>query len=204
MNAAVAIIVSYLLGSFPTAYVVTRLRKGVDIREVGSRNLGAMNVIYAVGLAEGVLVLAVDIGKGALAVFVARWLGASLIIQLLSGTAAVAGHAFPVFLKFRGGRGGAACVGIFAPLVPHAIPFYVGLFFVVLLVTRFPTFSYGIAFTCIPIVAWLAHYPVSVIVFSVALPLMLAIGYMRRMWRMRSRGGSWRNVFLRRSLKDRL
>lgn len=204
MNAAIAIIASYLIGSFPTAYIVTRLRKGVDIREVGSRNVGGMNVIYSVGVAEGILVLAIDMGKGALAVFLARWLGASLIIQLSSGVAAVVGHAFPVFLKFRGGRGGATCVGVLASLMPQAFPFYVGLFIVILLVTRFPTLSYGVAFACFPLVAWLTHYSVSVIAFSIGLPLMLAIRYVPRMWRMRVRSGSWSRVFFRGSLRDRL
>jgi len=204
MAAAIAIVVSYLIGSFPTAYIVTRLKKGVDIREVGSRNPGAMNVIYAVGVAEGILVLAIDIGKGALAVFLARWLGAPLIIQLSSGAAAVVGHAFPVFLKFRGGRGGATCIGVLASLVPQAFPFCVGLFMVILLITRFPTLSYGVAFACYPLVAWLTHYSVSVIVFSVGLPLMLAIRYIPRIWEMRVRSGSWSKVFFRGSLKDRL
>ena len=68
-TAALAISVSYIIGSFPTAYVVARLRKGVDIREIGTRNMGAMNVLYKIGIAEGLVVLTTDIGKGAAAVF---------------------------------------------------------------------------------------------------------------------------------------
>ena len=71
---AIALISAYLIGSFPSAYVAGRLRKGIDIREVGTRNMGAMNVFYQVGFVAGLLVLAVDVGKGAAAVALARWL----------------------------------------------------------------------------------------------------------------------------------
>ncbi len=81
VSSAIAIICAYLLGSFPTAYVVGRLRKGIDIRQVGTRNMGAMNVIYSVGLTYGLLVLLVDIGKGAAAVFLARSLGTGFSIR---------------------------------------------------------------------------------------------------------------------------
>lgn len=103
----IALAAGYLLGSFPTAYIVGRLRKGVDIRNVGSRNLGAMNVFYKVGFIDGLLTLAGDIGKGAAGVAVARALGTGLVVEMLAGVAVVVGHNFPVFLKFRGGRGGA-------------------------------------------------------------------------------------------------
>ena len=102
MSVSIAILVSYLIGAVPTAYVVARQRKGIDIRKVGSRNMGAMNVLYNVGVAEGILVLAVDFAKGLLAVFIARWLGESLNIQMLCGAIAILGHMYPVFLKFKG------------------------------------------------------------------------------------------------------
>lgn len=204
MNTAIAIIAAYLIGSFPTAYLMVRLRKGIDIREVGSRNAGAMNVIYVVGVAEGILVLAIDIGKGTLAVFVARWLGAPFTAQMCAGIAAVVGHAFPVSLKFRGGRGGATCIGVFAALVPPAIPIYIGIFLLGLLTTRFPTLSYGVAFVSFPVVAWVRGYPVSVILLSLGLPLVMGVRYLPRVKEMRGRGGGWRRVFLRSSFKERL
>jgi glycerol-3-phosphate acyltransferase PlsY len=102
---ALSLVLGYLIGSFPSAYVVARLRKGIDIRQVGSRNMGAMNVFYSVGFGYGILVLALDIGKGAAAVAIARAMGTPDLIQLLAGLAAVVGHNFPVFLNFKGGRG---------------------------------------------------------------------------------------------------
>ena len=202
-TAAIAIICSYLMGSLPTAYIMGRLRKGVDIRQVGSRNMGAMNVIYTVGIAEGILVLLIDMAKGAAAVFLARSLGTPTIIEFSAGAAAVIGHSFPVFLKFRGGRGGATCIGALLFLMPKALPIGLPLFGIILLITRFPTFSYGLAIVCFPFVAWLIYHSETLAVFSIILLLMLGIKYIPRMKEMRITGGNWRRVFFRRSLKDR-
>lgn len=207
MNAAfiaLALICAYLIGSFPSAYIIGRARKGVDIRKVGSRNVGAMNVFYKVGFWEGVLVLAVDIGKGAAAVALARWLGVPMIAELCAGAAVVIGHGFPIFLKFRGGRGGATCIGVLAILMPWGIPANVAIFGLVLLFTRYPTLSYSVAFLCYPFIAWLVYHQWVLIVFSVGILLLPLIKYIPRMKEMRTTGGNWRRVFLRKSLKDRL
>ena len=201
---AIAIICAYLIGSIPTAYIMARLRRGVDIREVGSRNVGAMNVFYKVGFAEGLSVLAIDIGKGAAAVALARFLGVPEVVVLLAGAAAVLGHGFPVFLKFRGGRGGAACIGILAYLIPWGLPFYAGIFGLILLITRFPTLSYSVAFLCFPLVGWLIYHRWELVVFSIGLLLIPLIKYIPRIMEMRTKGGSWRHVALRKNLKDRL
>ena len=201
---ALAIICAYLFGSFPSGYIAGRVRKGIDIREVGSQNMGAMNVFYKVGFVEGILVLAVDIGKGAAAVALAHWLGVHEIVQLLAGAAAVLGHSFPVFLKFRGGRGGATCIGVLAFLIPWGIPAYGAIFGLTLLLTRYPTLSYSLAFLCFPFIAWLVYHQWELIVFSVGILLLPGIKYIPRMKEMHATGGSWRHVFLRRSLKDRL
>ena len=201
---AVALICAYLIGSFPSAYIMARLRKGIDIRAVGSKNVGAMNVFYKVGFAEGILVLAMDIGKGAAAIALARWLGVPVIAELFAGVAAVIGHSFPVWLKFRGGRGGATVIGILIFLMPWGIPFYAGIFGLTLLVTRFPTFSYSVAFLCFPFVAWLVYQSGALVVFSLGILLLPMVKYLPRIKEMRSTGGSWRHVLLRRNLKDRL
>lgn len=201
---AVAIICAYLIGSFPSAYIAGRVRKGIDIREVGSRNMGAMNVFYKVGFVEGILVLAVDIGKGAAAVALARWLGVPMIAELLAGAAAVIGHSFPVFLKFRGGRGGATCIGVLIFLIPWSIPVYLAIFGLSLLLTRYPTLSYSVALLCFPFIAWLIYHSGVLVAFSVGILLLPGVKYIPRIKEMRATGGSWRHVFLRRSLKDRL
>jgi len=198
-----AITSSYLIGSFPTAYLMARLIKRVDIREIGTRNMGAMNVFYKIGFAEGLLVLAIDIGKGALAVFLARFLLAPEPAQLACGVMVVIGHAYPVFLRFRGGKGGAAAIGVLVFLMPWAIPVFLGIFLLLLATTRTPTLSYSFAFLCFPFIAWLIYHSGALLIFSLLLPLVPLVKYIPRIKEMRSRAGSWRRVFLRRSLKDR-
>ncbi len=200
----IAIVCAYVIGSIPSAYIMGRLRKGVDIRQIGSRSMGAMNVFYQIGFAEGFTVLAVDIGKGVAAVALARWLGVPLYVQLLAAAVVVIGHAYTVFLKFRGGRGGATCIGILIYLMPWGIPVYAAVFGLGLLLTRYPTLSYSLAFLCFPFVAWLKYHSVEFIVFSVAILLLPAIKYIPRIKQMHSTGGSWRHVFLRKGFKDRL
>lgn len=203
------LIAGYIIGSLPTAFIMAHLRKGVDIRDIGSRNMGAMNVFYKIGFAEGLIVLFVDMGKGALAVAIAYLLRSQfefpLLIQMLMGVAVILGHAFPVFLKFRGGKGGATCIGVLAFLIPWACPFYLGIFLLLLLLTRFPTLSYGIAFITFPLVAWLVYHSSPLIIYSVIIILVPILMYIPRLKEMYSNaGGSWRRVIIRRNLKDRL
>jgi acyl phosphate:glycerol-3-phosphate acyltransferase len=199
-----ALLAAYLIGSFPTSFIVARLRKGVDIREVGSHNLGAMNTFYKIGFAEGMVVLLVDIGKGALGVAVAHWLGTALIVEMLAGVVVVLGHGFPVFLKFRGGRGGASCIGVLLYFMPWGVPIYLGLFGLGLLITHFPTLSYSLAFACFPFIGWLIYHRWELVVYSACLPLVPLLKYIPRIMEMRGSGGSWKHVLYRKNFKDRL
>ena len=194
-----------------------RLRKGIDIRTVGSQNMGAMNVFYSIGFLEGLTVLAVDICKGALAVYLAMLLSQSydytvtgslsmsLLLQLCAGLAVVLGHNFSMFLKLRGGKGGATTIGVLVFLTfPWSIPVYLGLFLLLLVVTRVPTISYGLAFICFPLLAWFTKgHSTPLLVFSVVVLLLPALMYIPRLKQMRASGGSWYRVFFRRSVKDR-
>ena len=201
----IALVLSYIIGSFPTAYIVVRLRRGVDIRELGSKNMGAMNVFYKVGMTEGFIVLATDIIKGALAVFITYLFGLSLIVQFISGAFVILGHTFPVFLKFRGGKGGATCIGVLIFLIPWAAPIYLGFFLTLMFLTHFPTLSYSIAFICFPLVAWGIYHSGALIIYSIVILLIPALMYIPRVKEMYLKGGrSWRRVLFRRNLKDRL
>ncbi len=203
LSIAIAIIGGYLLGSIPSAYIAGRLKKGIDIREVGSQNMGAMNVFYKVGIVSGLLVLAVDIGKGAAAVALARWLGVPVMVEMLAGATAVIGHGFPVWLKFRGGRGGATLIGVFIFLMPWGIPIGLAIFGLMLLLTRFPTLSYSIALVCFPFVAWLIYHRGDYVAFSLLLLLIPLLRYVPRIKEMRAKSGGWRRLALRKNLKDR-
>jgi len=200
---AIALIIAYLIGSIPTAYITGRLVKGFDIRQVGTRNMGAMNVFYQVGFLAGLMVLAVDIGKGAAVVALARVMGTPEIVQLLAGATAVIGHGFTIFLRFRGGRGGATCIGVLAYLMPWGIPIYLAVFGAGLFFTRFPTLSYSLALVSFPFIAWLIYHDGTLVVYTILLLLLPAIKYIPRVKEMRDKAGSWRHVLLRRGMKDR-
>ncbi|MBN2239529.1 MAG: glycerol-3-phosphate acyltransferase [Dehalococcoidales bacterium] len=199
----IAIVCAYILGSLPFPYLITRMVKKQDIREIGTRNMGAMNTFYNVGFGWGFLVLLLDMGKGALAMMIARWLGTGETIQFVAAGVSIIGHMFPVFLKFHGGKGGATAIGILALLMPRAIPLAVGIFVLALLLTRYPTFSYALALLCAPFVAWLGYGNGKWVVFSVVLLLMVLIKYTPRLLEMRTRVGNWKRVFIRKGLKDR-
>jgi len=211
----IAIVIGYFLGSIPSAYLAGRLRKGIDIREVGSKNMGAMNVFYQVGRMEAVLVTLVDLGKGIGAILLMRWL---LDIPLtstfdflagLTAAAAIMGHILPVFLKFRGGKGAATAIGVLIFLMPWAVPFLFAVFFVALLITRNPTFSYSLLLIVFPFVAGFIYVdrydaPLALVFYSIGLGIFLGIQYIPRLKEMHGKsGGDWRRVIRRRSLKER-
>ena len=109
---------AYLLGSIPSAYILVYLAKGIDIRQVGTGNVGALNTFQQVGPWGGLLVLAVDGGKGALASLAPQWAGLPEWTIFLTAPLVLAGHNWPVFLGFRGGKGAAAIFGISLAVVP--------------------------------------------------------------------------------------
>lgn len=115
----VLVLGSYLIGAIPFAYIVTKLFMGVDIRTVGSKNVGFSNVYRIAGPGPGVLVLIGDIGKGVAAVWLARRMGGADWILVLAGLLAVIGHSWTVFLSFHGGKGVATACGVLFSLMPY-------------------------------------------------------------------------------------
>jgi len=206
VNACIAILCGYLLGSIPSAYIAAQLKGKVDIRHVGSKNMGAVNVLYEVGTGAAILVLLADIGKGIGAILIARYLlGVPLPLQLLTGLAAVIGHMFPVFLKFRGGKGGATAMGVLLFMMPEAIPFWSAMAAIALLTTRNISFCYSAAFICLPFVAWLIYHSMPMILFSMVLPALVGVRHINTVKSMRlATGGNWRKVIFRSSLKERI
>ena len=112
------VIIGYLLGSIPFAYIVAKLSKGVDIREVDTGNVGAAATMRGIGVWQGIVVVLADIAKGAVAILIAQALGVHLYWVLGAGFAAFLGHNFPVYIGFRGGHGAATTIGIFLVLAP--------------------------------------------------------------------------------------
>ena len=111
-----SLILGYLLGSLPSGWLAGRWLKNVDIRELGSGSTGATNVLRQVGKGPALVVFLIDVGKGAAAVLIARALGLSDWIQVLAGLTALAGHIWPVWLGFKGGKAVATGLGLFLGL----------------------------------------------------------------------------------------
>ncbi|GAA0135566.1 glycerol-3-phosphate 1-O-acyltransferase PlsY [Paenibacillus sp. YSY-4.3] len=113
----IAVIFSYLLGSVSFSVLLAKSLKGIDIRQHGSGNAGATNTLRVLGKGPAIMVLALDVLKGIAAVWIGRWLGGEQVwIPLLCGLAAIVGHNWPVYFRFRGGKGIATTIGVMASL----------------------------------------------------------------------------------------
>ncbi|MDT5295563.1 MAG: acyl phosphate:glycerol-3-phosphate acyltransferase [Acidobacteriota bacterium] len=151
-----AVMLAYLLGSIPFGYLLVRLSGGGDVRETGSGGTGATNVTRRAGKWAGMLTLLLDALKGATAVLVARLLlpaGAEWWVAA-AAAAAVAGHVFPVWLKFRGGKGVATGLGVFLVLAPLAVLCALSAFVVIVWVSRYVSLGSIIAAAILPFAVW--------------------------------------------------
>jgi glycerol-3-phosphate acyltransferase PlsY len=136
------LVASYLLGSIPFSFLVGRAFGVADVRRVGSGNVGATNVLRSAGKTAGLLALLLDAAKGAAASLLALWLVPDRpAVAALAAVAAVLGHMYPVWLRFQGGKGVAAGLGAFAPLVPKAAMAATGVFLLTLMATRYVSIS---------------------------------------------------------------
>ena len=182
----IAMVLGYLLGSIPSAYIAARLIKGKDIRQMGGGNVGALNTMVEVGRGAGIAVLLADAGKGAAAVAIAQWLlnvplGAITIAQhplgapetfvLLAGIAAMGGHNWSVFLRFTGGKGLATSLGILAVLMPRELLIVLAIVIIPILITRNVALSMSIGFVSVPICAWFLEKSGLLVAFSIVLLL---------------------------------
>lgn len=177
VNGVIAIVVAYLLGSIPSAYIAGRLVKGIDIRQVGGRNVGALNTMREIGTAAGVAVLIADIAKGLIAVLIARWLEPSLLFIFIAGFAAVVGHNWSIFLGFKGGKGAATTMGVLLALAPGAFAISFGIIVIFVLITSNFILAMGIGLALLPLILWLFNESGMLIAYSLALPLFCSIRY---------------------------
>ena len=135
-DSLLAVSIGYFAGSIPFAFLVARLR-GVDVRRAGSGNVGATNVLRTSGVVTAVCVMLLDMAKGAAAVqCVARFAPGVVAAPAVAGVAAVVGHIYPVWLKFRGGKGVATAAGVFLVLTPVALAPAAALFVLTVWMTR--------------------------------------------------------------------
>lgn len=160
MNSLLAVAAAYLLGAIPFGYLLVKVKTGADVRQSGSGNIGATNVLRTTGTAAGVVTLLLDIGKGYLAVWLAGWLtGHSALIMSAAALAVMAGHAYPVFLKFRGGKAVASFVGAFLCLTPWALAADLVVFVAVVAWTRHISLGSIAAAAAFPFGVWIILHP---------------------------------------------
>ena len=145
---------AYVLGSVPTAYILVRWMEGEDIRDFGSRNVGALNAYNRTGVWAGLLVLLVDTAKGVLAVAAPRLLGVDPWVLFITTSLVVAGHNWPVFLNFRGGKGAAAIFGISLVIVPWLTVITVGPSILVMLLLRNVVLGAALGFILLNTLLW--------------------------------------------------
>jgi acyl phosphate:glycerol-3-phosphate acyltransferase len=158
----ILILFGYLLGSVPTGYLLGMLA-GVDVTKSGSGNVGATNVARVLGRWQGVFTLIADAAKGLIPVVLAMQSGASLGATVLVGTAAFVGHLYPIFLKFKGGKGVATALGVFIALAPLAALILLVVFALTALTSRIVSLSSIVTAAIAPLILWLFHYPPIVI-----------------------------------------
>jgi glycerol-3-phosphate acyltransferase PlsY len=155
-----ALLAAYLIGGIPFGYVLVRLKTGKDVRTMGSGNIGATNVLRTSGRAIGVLTLLLDIAKGYAAVWLMeRLAGPRPEWAAAAAVAVVLGHAFPVGLKFQGGKAVASFVGAALRLAPAALGVVVVLFIVIVALSRYISLGSICGAAVFPFALWLIYHP---------------------------------------------
>ena len=151
MSDLLAVLAAYLMGSIPFAQLLSK-RRGIDLRRVGSGNVGASNVLRTLGVRPAVLAMMLDAVKGTVAVLIAQRLTNGVAAPVMAGLASMVGHVYPVWLRFRGGKGVATAAGAFAVLTPVAAVAAVGAFLLTVALTRF--ISIGSMVAALTLAAW--------------------------------------------------
>ena len=189
---AILIILGYLIGAVPFALLLTRRVRGTDLRRVGSGNVGAANALRAASVPVGLGVMALDVGKGSAVVLLARVLGASDAALAATGVAAVVGHVYPVWLRFRGGKGVATACGVFALLAPGPTLLAAIAFTGVVWLTRYVSLGSMVAAVVLAAAVAIGGAPLPVVVAAVAAATLVLHRHRRNMVRLQA--GSERRI----------
>jgi acyl phosphate:glycerol-3-phosphate acyltransferase len=190
-----AIVTAYLIGSIPFALLLARRWGAADLRLVGSGNLGAANVLRASGVKAGVLVAVLDVAKGAASVMLAQRLGGNAAAAAAAGLAAVVGHVYPVWLRFRGGKGVATACGVFSVLTPAAIPPALTLFVITVWLTKYVSLGSVLASMALPPLAYAMGSPAPAV--AAASGAAVIIVFRHRSNLLRIRAGTERRIGVR-------
>ena len=176
-------LLAYLLGSIPSAYVAGRLARGIDIRTVGSRNAGALNVFHQVGPWAAIIVLVADALKGVVAVLLAMELWGSPLGALYAGIGVVAGHNWPIFLGFRGGKGAATVLGVSLAMQPWLTLIALAPAILVAALLRNVVLGAAIGFVLLNVLTVVTGQGWEAILLCLLLTLVVTATYLGRSWR---------------------
>jgi glycerol-3-phosphate acyltransferase PlsY len=153
-------LIAYLLGSIPFGYLIVRRQRGIDVRATGSGSIGATNVMRSLGIIGFIATFVLDAGKGMLAVLLAsRMTHGNPTWVAAAAFAAVLGHCFPVWLKFRGGKGVATGVGVFIALAPWQVVFVLLIFAAVVAIWRYISLGSIVATAAFPVFVYFTKHP---------------------------------------------
>jgi glycerol-3-phosphate acyltransferase PlsY len=184
--------VGYLLGSIPFAYLLSRRWTGLDIRQAGSGNVGAANVLRTSGVAAGIVVMLLDVAKGAGSVLVAQRLSPGDAAPAAAGLAAIVGHIYPVWLRFRGGKGVATACGVFSVLTPAALGPAVALFVATVWFSRYVSLGSVVASVALGPAAYAMHAPAAFVASAAAAALVIVFRHRSNLARLA--GGTERRI----------
>jgi len=174
------IVLGYLLGAIPTAYIAGHASKGVDIRQVGDGNVGAANAFRQLSAGTGITVGIIDAGKGALAILIAQAVNLPQIAILATGIAAVIGHNWPVFIGFRGGRGESTAIGVLLAVVTQPMLIVAGPALLTLFISRNVILASAILFIPLPLAGWWVGISGPLIAYSLVLPCLVGFTHFLR------------------------
>jgi acyl phosphate:glycerol-3-phosphate acyltransferase len=178
------ILFGYLAGSVPFAFLLAR-RAGIDVRVAGSGNVGAANVLRTTGAWRAVAVMGLDVAKGAAAIIIVNLAAGGVSIAALTGAAAIVGHIYPVWLKFRGGKGVAVAAGVFSILSPIAASLAASVFLIIVWSTRYVSLGSIAATVALPPIAWWSGAPRAVVVMSIAAAVLILFRHRANLRRLR-------------------
>ena len=167
------VVFAYLLGSIPTGLVLSRALAGKDPRQQGSRNIGATNVMRTAGKAIGIITLLGDVLKGLIPVVIAQWLVKEAYWVAGTGLAAFLGHCFPIYLRFKGGKGVATALGIFLPLAPLAVVLDFFFFAGVVATSRIVSVGSMLGAAAMPVLIWLLGYPLPSVILGICVAALI-------------------------------
>lgn len=201
----ISAVLAYLLGSIPTAVWVGKAWYNIDVREHGSKNAGATNTFRVLGKKPGIVVLLIDVAKGALAVSIplilTNFIDESMLeqqdlLQIVAAVFAVLGHVFPVFAGFRGGKGVATSLGIIIGIQPLSAAICFSTFLLVFVISRFVSLGAIVASACFPIVVFMLHpEALQMQIFSLILAALVILAHRKNIKRLIKGEESKMNLF---------